>query len=813
LKNPTLKILRYLLISVLIFSIESSATSRKQFTLVLSGGGARGLAQIGVIKALEEADLRPNMIIATSMGAIIGSLYASGYSPESIEQFAKSIDWEERFRNTANRKKLFVSQKAEPNNYLVELRFDDHFRPILPNSISYGQAFFDLLAPKLAAAQYRSGMDFDSLPIPLRIISTDILSGNKVVFSKGNMAIAIRASCGIPLAFSPVEIENMMLMDGGLTSNIPVLTALEEKKGVIVAIDVTSPAWKKSDMENPVKLVDQIVSIGISKQKTFEKEKADILITPHLDGFTNTNFESVDSLIKLGYQATSEKIALLKEHVGYWQDSSELQLKPSQHLRLMTTDKTLRFSLDSIYQRIGLDSNRFCAEKIQTFIENHYDKFCKISILTDSTTYLKVKITPVSIKSLQVSGNSRTSEKYIKTACGIHVKDTLSKSAIQKGISSLYSTNLFENVNIDMDTLNDVRIMVEENNFWRLRMGLRYDEFHLGEGYLEPAYENLFGLGVIASAHLQYGLRREKYAVEFQDNHLFTSNFSNLTQLQLYISKEKIFQREVIQDTIFLKEKTLRKSGILGLIGTQIGRSAQLSVGFRLEKYNVQQSDKGAFGDALGLKFDQALPYLMLKLTVDNTDKYPFPKFGWKNYLTIGGTRDLLGSKYDFIKFNGSFGRYFTVAARNTFFFQTRFAWASSSLPEIEQVYLGGAIPEERYRDLGIYNYIPFIGLKPRAVPGDIMGLFHFDYRFEIQKHFFAQFDMDWGYAWEKTNFSLKNCLDDFGKKSPLGLGISLSYETIAGPARLAYGQIINDVNHLGIKSEGLFYLSFGYDF
>ncbi|MBN2189030.1 MAG: patatin-like phospholipase family protein, partial [Chitinispirillaceae bacterium] len=151
-----------------------------RFALVLSGGGARGLSQIGVLKALEEARLRPDLIVGTSMGAIIGSLYACGYSPDSILSIVRAIEWNDVFSNTAKRSRLFVSQKSEPVNFLFEVRLNDRLEPVPPSSISYGQAFFDYLAPLVTAAQFRARMNFDSLPVHLRIVTTDLLSGEKV---------------------------------------------------------------------------------------------------------------------------------------------------------------------------------------------------------------------------------------------------------------------------------------------------------------------------------------------------------------------------------------------------------------------------------------------------------------------------------------------------------------------------------------------------------------------------------------------------------------------------------------------------------
>ena len=421
---------------------------------------------------------------------------------------------------------------------------------------------------------------------------------------------------------------------------------------------------------------------------------------------------------------------------------------------------------------------------------------------------------------LKFQGMTKTQSRIIKTASGLKQGDTLSENMLQKSITSLYSTDLFENANLELDSTQSLHIMVQEKKYWRMRMGVRYDEFHLGEGFIQPAYENLLGLGILASVHLQYGLRREKYALEFQGNQLFTSNLANNVLIQFYISKERIFQREIsesnidtIPDFIYLHERALRKTGLLCLLGTQIGKWALLSGGLRVERFKIQQSDRSPFNDAFGLKFNESLPYLMLKLTIDTMDKFPFPTSGVKHFITVGGSGKTMGANSSFLKINGSFGRYYTFGKIHTFFPQIRLCWANSPLPEVEKVYVGGAIPEERYRDMNLYNYIPFMGFKPRALPGDILGLLHLDYRILLRKNFHAQFSADWGYTWEKSNLKKRKMIEEFFKQAPLGIGVGLAYETPLGPVRLCYGQLINDFNRLGIKSDGQLYFSAGHDF
>lgn len=770
-RNPLFFIILFTLL--VIGSIHGESCKTHQFALVLSGGGARGLAQIGVIKALEEANLKPDMIVATSMGAIIGSFYAAGYSSESIERLAKSINWDDIFSNTVNRKKRFVSQKTEPENFLWELQFDKNFKPLLPNSISYGQTVYNFIVPYLAFPQYRAGMIFDNLPIPLRIVATDILTGRQVVFSEGNIATAVRSSCAVPLAFSPVVIEDMMLLDGGLSANIPVSIAKDENCRFIVAVDATSPMWTKTDLENPVHFVDQIVSIGIKSQKEKDSQKADIIIAPELKNKKNNAFSQIDSLINAGYLAAKMAIPVITN-------------------RLNTIDTSRTIIIDSI-------TGSYTIRKSTT------DHFTSMENDKDS----------IRIRSIMTTGNKITSAHLIKTASGLQENDKLSTENISKVITSLYSTNLFQNVNVEIDTNKNVNIIVEEKKYLRMRFGLRYDEYHLGEGYIQPAYENLFGSGVTALLHLQYGLRREKYSIEFQANHLFTSNFANNMLVQMYVSKDRIFQRTVDStddEVIHLMERTLRKTGLIALIGTSLGKSVQISTGIRLERFKIQVSNKSDLGNFIGLA-DSTLPYLLLKLNMDSMDKYPFPNSGIRNFLMIGGTGKAIFSETKFFNISGSLGGTYTVKNRHSFSPRIQFAWASSELPEVERTYLGGMIPEERYREMSVYNLAQFTGLKPRALYGDVMALLHFDYRINIKKNFNVNLIADFGYAWEKKDFSWNSAFDQFFKLAPLGFGVGVSYESFLGPLRLSFGQIVKPLNHKGISSEGMVYFSAGHDF
>lgn len=748
------------------------AQTNDGFTLVLSGGGARGLAQIGVLRALDENGLKPSCIVATSMGAIIGSFYACGYSPDFIEKQARQMSWNSIFSNSVSRIRQFVSDKTESQNYLWEMQFDDNMRLILPTSLSYGQAVYNYTIPWLTVPQYMAGMNFDSLPVQLRITATDILSGQRVVFSKGNISTAIRASCAIPLAYSPVYLDSMILLDGGLSANIPVSVAKELSDRAVVAVDVTSKLWKKADLDNPIHFVDQIASIGIKVQKERDRALADVIISPSIDKITNNDFSSIDTLIKLGYMAAKAAIPDIEKALNKPYDTSSGQL-------LHSDSGTKTHSIDSC-------------------------------MLTQSKNF--------EIASISVTGNHKTRASIVETASGLKVHDSINCMDLPKILSSVYSTNLFKNVNFELDTNNQIKFTVEEKKYLRMRFGLRFDEFHLGEGFIQPAYENLFGSGIQALLHLQYGLRREKYSIEFKARHLFTSNFANNLLLQMYISKDRIFQREIIYndstdgpDQIVHNERSLTKSGILIMTGTSIGRSALFGLGLKMERFKIQVSNKSALDNYFGLSFN-TLPFWLLKLNIDSMDKFPFPKSGSRHFVIIDGSWEKINNHYLF-NAAGGLEHCFTLKRIHSFTPRIQLAWANARLPEVERRYLGGMIPEQRNREIGVYNMIQFIGLEPRALSGDILGLFHIDYRLQISQKFHANAIIDWGNVWEKGQYITNELPDQFVKYAPLGLGISLAYESPLGPVLLSFGQTAKSLNRMGIRTQPTIYFSAGHDF
>jgi|WetSurMetagenome_2_1015567.scaffolds.fasta_scaffold02997_4 predicted acylesterase/phospholipase RssA len=809
------KTLQVLFVAALLSALPANARS---FVLALSGGGSRGLAQIGTLKALDELGLRPDAIVGTSMGAIVGSLYAAGYAPDTILKFAKSLDWSTIYVNSAPRKDLLMSQKGTVGDYLYEARFGKGFKLLLPQSLSEGQVFYRALGPLLAPAQCRCGGNFDSLPFTLRIVSTDVLAGKKVVFARGDLMTAVRASCGFPLIFSPIEADTMVLMDGGLMSNLPVETCREQFPGrPIVAVDVTSPLWDKQDLDNPVRLMDQVVNIGLTRQKTAERGIASVLITPDIVGFQNTDFSRIDTLVARGYSATMLNVPRIRAALGL--DTAEDGDAVPRPIRFQGYSPGAVAALDAAFASRGpLSKREFLAATARVLNGCGYP-FSRIRIASVTDSGSIAEVTPVIMKRLSVRGNAVTRFSTIRSMLCIKTGDTLTEGSIARAISSLYASALFRNVEVVPDSSGTVSIVLTEKEYWRARIGLRFDEYHSLEGYIQPAYENLFGLGMEASLHLQYGLLREKYALALEQSHVFSSAFANMAQVKGYISRERIVTRQEIKDTadsilthVKLDEQTLVKAGGLALVGLQLGRFLMLEGGIRAEKFSLYQSQgfKNPFGG-----FEHGMQYIMVRLTGDNLDRFPFPENGQKTYISLGVAHDVVTGTESFAKVDGGFASNFTFAKIHTFSPQLQFVWSTTSMPDVEKAYLGGTVPEEQFKDLDVYNCLPFFGLRPRALPGDIALLLRGNYRVRLMQGLYVICSLDWGNAWPWTGQNLSAFGRDFLDKAPVGMGVGVAYETVVGPIRFFWGRLLRNKlsQDLNILSENLFYLSAGHDF
>lgn len=290
--------------------------------LALSGGGARGFAQIGVLQIFEENNIPIDLIVGTSMGSIVGGLYAVGYSAAQLEAIAKSIQWNEIMSDRPPRTSLFVGQKEEGNRAILQMRFKD-FKLALPQAITPGQKLTSILTSLTLRADYPISYEFDDFRIPFRAVACDLISGQKVVISHGNLAEAMKASSAVPLLLSPVVQDSMLLVDGGLINNIPVDETRALDADLVIAVDTVSKLRPWEGLSAPWEIADQVTSIMQREKNATQRQKADVLIQVPLDDYKSDSFDNIAEIIEAGKRAARDQLEQIKRIIQSKNDSRE----------------------------------------------------------------------------------------------------------------------------------------------------------------------------------------------------------------------------------------------------------------------------------------------------------------------------------------------------------------------------------------------------------------------------------------------------------------------------------------------------------
>ena len=301
--------------------------------LVLSGGGARGAAHIGVLRVIEELKIPLHCIAGTSIGAIVGSMYAAGLSPDDIEKVMTSMDWNNIFRDKPPSSDMTFRRKQDASQYLIDfdLGIKDG-RLAMPKGLLQGQNLNMLLKSVLLHTESIS--DFDHLGVPFRAVAADIETGEAVVLGKGELVSAIRASMSIPGVFAPVEIDGKMLVDGGVSNNLPVDTARRMGANVIIAVDIGTALAGRDELTSSVGITSQLITIMVQRN-TAEQIRSlrenDVLIQPDLGDISTGDFTRAAEAVGCGLaaaQAARDDLARFSADEQRYESFLAAQRKP-----------------------------------------------------------------------------------------------------------------------------------------------------------------------------------------------------------------------------------------------------------------------------------------------------------------------------------------------------------------------------------------------------------------------------------------------------------------------------------------------------
>jgi NTE family protein len=290
---------------------STSSASRPKIGLALSGGGARGMAHVGVLKALEKLRVPIDYIAGTSMGSIVGGLYASGVTVEELHRAAiEGINWQGILSTSEDLETLSYREKQNRRRFLLNLEMGIGRGQItVPSGWIGGHTLF------LELKRFTNGIqtdDFSQLPIPFKAVATDLKTAKPYLIEKGDLALALRASMAVPFIFSPVEMDGHVLVDGGILENLPVNAVKEMGAEIIIAINVSAPLSEIESGSSFFQISRQSIDAALIQNTRQALEHADIVITPELEGHSSTNFTDGEKLITQGYEAVKKKKILFQ---------------------------------------------------------------------------------------------------------------------------------------------------------------------------------------------------------------------------------------------------------------------------------------------------------------------------------------------------------------------------------------------------------------------------------------------------------------------------------------------------------------------
>ncbi len=394
---------------------------RPKIGLTLSGGGAKGLAHIGILKAIDSAGLKIDYITGTSMGAVVGSLYAVGYSGKQIEDIAKKIDWDLMLSNQLSFRSLSMAEKEEYGKYAVEL-------PLINNKLKLPSGFIEgqELWYKLSELYY--GVlcikDFNDFPIPFKCIATDISNGQAVVMDKGDIASAVRASMAIPSVFTTVEYDGRKLVDGGLIRNFPVRDVKEMGADMVIGVSVSTGLTPKEKLNSAFDILMQLAFFREAEDYNKEVPLCDIFVPLPIEDYSMGSFSDAEKLIEIGITEGKNLYPVLKH---------------------------LADSLNRIYGVQPVQSDKL--SKKDSFFINSCD----------------------------IKGLKKTTKDFFLNTMDFHDEKFYSERGLSQGIRRVYSTRSYSSINYFLEPLqgDSAKIVfeVKENPSTYAKLGLHYNPF------------------------------------------------------------------------------------------------------------------------------------------------------------------------------------------------------------------------------------------------------------------------------------------------------------------------------------------------
>jgi NTE family protein len=620
----------------------AAGAKRPKICLVLSGGGARGAAHVGVIKVLEEYRVPIHCITGTSMGALVGGAYATGMSVPDMEKVTENMSVEKLFKEKPPRQELAMRRKIDDYSNLIspEIGTASKQATIVKGVVSGVQ--LETVLRELARVE--GYHDFDKLPIPFRAVATDLVTGKEVVFDEGELANVMRASMSVPGAVAPAEYRGMMLVDGMLTKNLPVEAARAMGADVIIAVNVGTPLLKREQLNSIVGVAGQMLSILTEQnvQASLARLKpTDILISPELGDFSTADFDNLTQITPLGEAAARQVADRL----------AQLSLPPAEYAALRKR------------QQVAMVPNLAPVDEIR------FENLARV--------------------------NPEVAQGVMATKPG----QPIVQAEVDADMRRLYGSGDFEHVNYRIINDEGKRVMAVEavEKAWGpdyLRLGLSLSSDFSGETYFNLVAAHrmtwLNRLGAEFRTDLQAGydnsLRMEFYQPLSVAGTFFVAPRANFgtQRVSIYQQNTRVAEYDI-------------GSSVGGVdLGMQFQQYGEMRLGLEGGRVKPELATGPTSLDPGGRSYD--LGAFRGRLLLDRLDNAHFPRFGWNAAATVYDSNKDLGAEVPYTKWLAG-GRLAHSFGENTVRLGVTAGGTigSNRLPAYDQFQWGGFLQQSGY--------------------------------------------------------------------------------------------------------------------
>ena len=610
---------------------NTSDNQRPTIGLALSGGGARGLAHIGALKVIEELGIPIDFIAGTSMGSVVGALYAAGLSPGEIERAMLAMDWVDIFDDRPHRSEQSFRRKQDDRSDYLDFEIGlKGLKPVLPRGLIAGQKL--TLAIKVPQLYTSIDQDFDDLPIPFRAVATDIETGEMVVIGSGSLVHAIRASISVPGVFAPVSLQGRYLVDGGIARNLPVDVVKQMGADIVIAVDVGRPVDEVTveEIRSVLDVTRQTSNIYTQQSSQSVLQLADIVVQLRLAGISTVDYDLTREIIREG-EATSK----------------------------LYVDRLSRYVAS----------------------ENEYEEYLD--------RQRSAPVAPWRIDAIELDNNSRVHDRVLARRISIQPGDTLDLDRLEHDLGRIYELGLFGVVDFEIEERDDgnvLKLLTSEKYYAPNILNFGFELVDDLEGRSRAGF-------LVRYTRLEMNRLGGEWRTDFrlgQSREVRSEWFQPLESSRTLFMASIVRASYDVQDIYNEGTRTAEylSRGLAGEIdlGMQIWRFGEVRVGMFIS--SVDRRFQAGCGDLPTGERERA--GFTAELQFDSLDDPDFPRSGGATWVRFTSTRSDIGGDDDYDKLEVDWAEFFSVGVNTGFLTFSGGSSMKTDLPYDEQFLFGG---------------------------------------------------------------------------------------------------------------------------